>query len=190
MDRETLKGTAKGFEAIVSQFAYEDGGFCEFPLSKAVLTELDRLSEMNSEEKLELFNDRTADLRRMAGDIRDEAQGRRIELPGLGTYHFEFHGRREAGKESQDEDISLRISRVFDPPKNLKSSRTLAILKRISDREAPLIKSPGGRLNLRRRQGLPQIGTFAVLFDTHETVKIMHKTLGLDKEAQVQKSKS
>jgi hypothetical protein len=187
MDKETLKGTTKGFEVIASQYSYQDGGFCEFPLSKSVVAELDKLSDMSAEEKLDLFNDRSAELRELAGDIRDSAGGTTVEVPGLGNYRFEFHGRREAGKESQGEEVSLQITRVLPRPDNLRSPRTFAILQRISDREAPVIKSPGGRLNLKKRKGLPQVGTFATLLDAHETVKVMHTALGLDK-SKVKKS--
>ncbi len=189
MDKETLKRTNKSFEAIGEQYAYVDGGFCDFPLSGKVLEQLEKLSGMTTEEKVDLFNNSAAQVRDLAGHIRDEAGGTKIDVPGLGSYNFEFNGRRKAGKDAQDEEVSLRITRHFDPPENLRSPRTFAILKRISDREAPLIKTPGNRLNLRKRQRLPQVGTFAVLFDALETVGIMHKALGLGKQKQSAKTK-
>lgn len=182
MDFETLGRTGQGAEALAEQMSCDPDGRSEYPLSDAVKAELEKIDGLDDKAKLDYFNDKAADVRRMSGDIRDAASSDgTIEIDGMGTYSFEFSGRREPGKDGKDEEISLRISRAL-PNQRARSFRTRAIFQRIIDREAPIIKNASRSLNLRKRQRTPQSGHFVVLIDAHETVAVMHKTLGLGKE--------
>lgn len=195
MDEKTLKVTGPGFETMGEYLGSNKNGMTDFHLSEEVAAEVEAAEKLTGEDKIALYNERAKELRLMSGDIRKLAKKQdgaddEIYVPSIGRLKFEFKGRKKAGKDSTDDEVSLRMSRIL--PRGRSAGSALVMLSRISRGEMRLIKNNSGKLDLKKwsKERPPRAGHFSALLDARETVKALHTELGLSKRRKQPKSKA